>query len=93
MLVVLLLLQFDLMTTDYEGSSFVTTNMKLWLQVMVAVLLLLQVLNYRYSLWWQLFCYYNHDIMATDYDGSSVVTTNMKLRLQIMMTVLLSLQI
>ena len=39
-----------IMATDYGGSSVVTTNMKLWLQVMVAVISLLQLLNYGYRL-------------------------------------------
>ena len=77
------------MATDYGGSSFVTTNIKLWLQVMVAVLLLLQILNYGYRLVqlchydyrlrWRFCCYYKYKIMATDYGGSYFVTTNMKL--------------
>ena len=40
----------DIIATDYGGSSVVNTNMKLWLQVMVGVLLLLHLLNYEYIL-------------------------------------------
>ena len=91
------------MATYYGGSSFVTTYMKLWLQVMVPVLLLLHLLNYGYILlqydimttdyWWCFFCYYKYEITASCYGGSSFVTTIMTLWLQITVAVLLLLQI
>ena len=39
---VLLFYKYEIMASGYGGSSFVTTNIKLWIQIMVVVILLLQ---------------------------------------------------